>query len=71
MAISETQLSTWSNLGPTPQFTATYDTLKAVLNDNASPYWPKSFEISLQGSYKNTTNVYGDSDVDIDRKSVV
>ena len=30
-----------------------------------SPYYPKIFKIFLQGSYKNDTNVYGDSDVDV------
>lgn len=65
MAISEDQLATWGKQGPTAQFTATYDTLKTVLNDSGSPYYFKSFEIFLQGSYKNTTNVYGDSDVDV------
>lgn len=65
MAISEAQLETWGKQGPTAQFTATYETLRGVLNDSLSPYYPKSFEIFLQGSYKNTTNVYGDSDVDV------
>jgi hypothetical protein len=65
MTISEAQLTTWGNQGPTGQFTATYDTLKLVLNDPQSPYYPKAFNIFLQGSYKNTTNVYGDSDVDV------
>lgn len=65
MAISEDQLVTWAKQGPTAQFTATYDTLRTVLNDSSSPYYPKSFEIFLQGSYKNSTNVYGDSDVDV------
>jgi hypothetical protein len=65
VSISEAQLETWSKLGPTAQFTATYETLRTVLNDSSSPYYPKSFEIFLQGSYKNTTNVYGDSDVDV------
>lgn len=65
MSISEDQLLTWSKQGPTAQFTATYDTLYAVLNDSSSPYYLKDFKIFLQGSYKNTTNVYGDSDVDV------
>ncbi len=33
---------------------------------SASPYYGKrSFEVHLQGSYGNDTNVYGDSDVDV------
>lgn len=65
MAISEDQLKTWAKQGPTPQFTATYQTLESCLNDRNSPYHPKDFGIFLQGSYKNDTNVYGDSDVDV------
>lgn len=65
MAIAEIQLETWAKQGPTAQFTATYDTLQAVLDNSSSPYYLKDFKISLQGSYKNDTNVYGDSDVDI------
>jgi hypothetical protein len=65
VAISEDQLTTWAKQGPTAQFTATYETLKGVLNDSSSPYYPKNFSIFLQGSYKNDTNVYGDSDVDV------
>jgi hypothetical protein len=65
MSISETQLSTWSKQGPTGQFTATYETIRNVLNDSSSPYYPQNFSIFLQGSYKNDTNVYADSDVDV------
>jgi hypothetical protein len=65
MAISETQLETWSKQGPTAQFTATYESLSGVLNDPLSPYYLKDFKVFLQGSYKNDTNVYGDSDVDV------
>jgi hypothetical protein len=65
VTISEQQLETWAKQGPTAQFTATYETLRNVLNDSRSPYYPKGFTIFLQGSYKNDTNVYGDSDVDV------
>jgi hypothetical protein len=63
--ISEDQLSTWSKQGPTSQFTATYETLKTCLNDGQSPYSGRNYTIFLQGSYKNNTNIYGDSDVDV------
>lgn len=63
--ISEDQLKIWAKQGPTAQFTATYDALKTYLNDSSSPYHSKDFSIFLQGSYKNDTNVYGDSDVDV------
>jgi hypothetical protein len=65
VTISEDQLTTWAKQGPPAQFTATYDTLKGTLNDSSSPYYPNDFSIFLQGSYKNDTNVYGDSDVDV------
>lgn len=65
MPISESQLETWAKQGPTSQFTSAYDALKVVLNDPLSPYYLKDFSIFLQGSYKNDTNVYGDSDVDV------
>ncbi len=65
MPIPEEQLDTWSKQGPTPQFTATYATIKRVLEDPGSPFANRNFNIHLQGSYANDTNVYGDSDVDV------
>ncbi|POR41809.1 nucleotidyltransferase [Methylobacterium sp. V23] len=58
-------METWGKQGPTAQFTATYEAVRGVLNDPTSPYYLRDFEIFLQGSYKNITNVYGDSDVDV------
>lgn len=65
MSILEAQLETWSHQGPTGQFTSTYETIRNVLYDANSPYAARGFEVFLQGSYKNDTNVYGDSDVDV------
>jgi hypothetical protein len=65
MTISEDQLATWAHQGPTSQFTATYDTLKNVLKSSSAAYANRSFEIFLQGSYANDTNIYADSDVDV------
>jgi hypothetical protein len=65
MPIPESQLETWSHLGSVTQSAQTYETIRKVLNDSASPYYPKDFSIFLQGSYGNDTNVYRDSDVDI------
>lgn len=65
MGISEEQLATWCKQGPTAQFTSTYETIKGVLNDVSSPFYTRNFSIFLQGSYKNDSNVYGDSDVDV------
>ena len=65
MAIPEAQLKTWSSIGAVQQSAATYESIMNVLNDSASPYYPKDFSIFLQGSHGNQTNVYRDSDVDI------
>jgi hypothetical protein len=65
MAISEDQLETWSNQGPTGQFTASYNAIRDRLLDNKAPYPSSNVEVYLQGSYRNHTNVHCDSDVDI------
>lgn len=65
MSISESQLETWSHQGSTGQFTATYQTLKAILDSGNAPYSARSCDSFLQGSYANDTNVHADSDVDI------
>lgn len=65
MAVSEAQLDTWSNQGSEQQSAATYQSIREVLDDPAAPYHSKSYEIFLQGSYGNKTNIWADSDVDI------
>ncbi len=65
MAIPESQLETWSHLGSVAQSSSTYTTIKNFLEDSGSPYYLKSFESFLQGSYGNDTNIYRDSDVDV------
>jgi hypothetical protein len=64
MAISESQLDTWSAQGSVQQSKNTYNSVKNALEDVDSPYFEKSFEVFLQGSYGNDTNVYAESDVD-------
>jgi hypothetical protein len=63
--IAESQLTTWASQGPTAQFTDTYNGIRNNLIDSGAPYPIAKTEAFLQGSYKNDTNVYGDSDVDI------
>jgi hypothetical protein len=65
MAIPESQLETWSHQGSIKQSRDTYATVKKTLEDSGSPYFLKSFESFLQGSYGNDTNVYRESDVDV------
>lgn len=64
MAIPENQLETWSRLGATESATVLYERIKnALRNDNVLRNWNP--EIFLQGSYRNSTNIRGDSDVDV------
>ncbi len=65
MAIPEAQLETWSHQGSISQSSTTYNTIKNVLEDIDSPYALKDYEVFLQGSYGNDTNIYAESDVDI------
>lgn len=65
MAIPESQLEIWSHQGAVATAKATADSVKNALNTYNS--WPDGvdFEVYLQGSYKNDTNIRGDSDVDV------
>ena len=65
MAIPESQLETWSHQGSITKSSSTYNTIKSVLEANTTPYASKNFEVFLQGSYSNDTNIYAESDVDI------
>lgn len=65
MAIPESQLDTWSHQGSVTQSSNTYNTIKSVLEASTTPYAGKSFQVFLQGSYGNDTNIYAESDVDI------
>lgn len=63
--IPESQLETWSHLGSVQQSQQTHETIRKVLNDSKAPYSGRSCKDFLQGSYANSTNIYGDSDVDV------
>lgn len=65
MAISESQLETWSHQGSITQSKTTYSTIKSALEKSDSSYRGQSFEVFLQGSYGNDTNIYNESDVDL------
>lgn len=71
MTIPESQLKTWSNQGATVTAKATHESIRNAINASSSPLKKRGFvegkdyEIYLQGSYKNTTNIRGDSDVDV------
>jgi hypothetical protein len=65
MAIPLSQLETWSHQGAIQGSSSTYNTIKKVLESSANPYAGKSYDVFLQGSYCNDTNIYSESDVDI------
>src|ERR1700691_6400859 len=65
MAIPETQLETWSHQGSVQQSSDTYATVKRALEAKDTKYADKSFDVFLQGSYGNDTNIYAESDVDV------
>ena len=64
MAIPESQLSRWSHHGPQDASIRTHEAIRRVL---AAYDWPKgvTYDFYLQGSYRNDTNIRGDSDVDV------
>lgn len=65
MAIPESQLEIWAKQGAVITAKATADSVKNALNSFSG--WPEGtdFDVYLQGSYKNDTNIRGDSDVDV------
>lgn len=67
MAIPRTQLETWTNQGAVNNSKRTYRTIQNALESERSALSQHDidWEIYLQGSYRNDTNIYGDSDVDI------
>src|SRR5690348_706208 len=65
MPIPESQLETWSHQGAVTTASATYRSIQTALTANSSPIREKNYEVYLQGSYKNDTNIRGDSDVDV------
>jgi hypothetical protein len=65
MAIPESQLDTWAHQGSVTQSSATYQTIRKALLASDTSYADKSYEVFLQGSYGNATNIYSESDVDV------
>lgn len=69
MPIPESQLETWTNRGAVQTAESTKDAIYTALKDVGSPIKDRvtsqDVEIYLQGSYRNYTNIRGDSDVDV------
>lgn len=65
--IPNSQLDTWANVGATSSPKRTREAIERTLTSDSSPLTQKGIrpKVYLQGSYKNTTNIYSDSDVDI------
>ncbi len=65
MAILENQLQTWAKQGAIQSSEATKESIYKALSHLDSPVSKKGYELYLQGSYRNSTNIRGDSDVDV------
>jgi hypothetical protein len=65
MAIPLSQLNTWSHQGAIATSSAAYNSIRYALLKSTSPLPGRGVEVFLQGSYANSTNIYGDSDVDV------
>lgn len=64
MSIPESQLETWAKQGAIVTAKSTADSVKNTLN-NYTGFPTNDYEVYLQGSYKNDTNIYAESDVDV------
>jgi hypothetical protein len=64
MSIPDAQLETWSHQGAITTAKKTVDRIKNVLKAD-EVLKNRDFDLYLQGSYKNATNIRGNSDVDV------
>lgn len=64
MAISESQLQTWSNAPASAKIQFTHEQIRKAL-EKSDALRGRTYEIYMQGSYANSTNVRVDSDVDV------
>lgn len=64
MAIPESQLETWSHQGAVTSSSAIYQWIRDALQADTT-LSVRNFDVFLQGSYRNSTNIRGDSDVDV------
>jgi hypothetical protein len=64
MAIPETKLKAWAQQGAVESSKRTHEAIRTALDAYS---WPVqySYDVYLQGSYRNGTNIRGDSDVDV------
>lgn len=64
MSIPETQLDSWSKQGAVTNSVNTHSYIRNALDAHTWPQGMK-YQFYLQGSYANSTNIRGDSDVDV------
>lgn len=66
VGIPESQLEAWAGQGAVTTATSTYHSVnKALRAVESSPVRYKDVDVYLQGSYRNDTNIRGDSDIDV------
>ncbi|ELZ23633.1 hypothetical protein C475_15218 [Halosimplex carlsbadense 2-9-1] len=69
MTIPPSVLDTWTNQGSTSNSSDTYSSVQRAIENGRygleNEDFDHSYDIHLQGSYANYTNIYGTSDVDI------
>lgn len=64
MAISESQLQTWSNPPASTKIQYTHEQIRKAL-DQSDALKGRTYEVYLQGSYANSTDIRINSDVDV------
>jgi len=65
VAIPENQLEAWAHQGAVTTAKLTHESIRNALGDRNPALQGKDFEVYLQGSYVNDTNIRAESDVDI------
>ena len=65
MGIPSSQIEIWSHQGAVRTSSETYHAIRDALYDANAAYSDMDFEVYLQGSYCNDTNIYAESDVDV------
>src|SRR5262245_45224159 len=65
MSIPESQLQTWSNIGATDLPQKTHASIRNAIESFKGWREQIVYDIYLSGSYVNSTNIHGNSDVDV------
>ncbi|WP_319508128.1 nucleotidyltransferase [uncultured Methanolobus sp.] len=65
MAIPESQLEIWANPGSQDKYKDAHESIRKALDAYGWPNGKPTYDIYLQGSYKNSTTTRSNSDVDV------